>query len=127
MFRSYLKIAWRNLLKNKTFSIINIAGLAIGMAACITIMLFVLYEKNFDGQHKKNIYRLCEVQKPEGMVAPQKVALSMYPMATALQREYPEVKNFVRVSQMENYDLNYGEKIFPAKSALGGYHILRHL
>lgn len=112
MFRNYFKIAWRNLLKNKTFSIINIAGLAIGMAACITIMLFVLYEKDFDGRHKKNIYRLCEVQKPEGMVAPQKVALSMYPMATALQREYPEVKNFVRVRPDDHFDLNYGDKKF---------------
>lgn len=112
MFRNYFKIAWRNLLKNKTFSIINIAGLAIGMAACITIMLFVLYEKDFDGQHKKNIYRLCEVQKPEGMVAPQKVALSMYPMATALQREYPEIKNFVRIAIRDHFDLNYGDKKF---------------
>lgn len=112
MFRNYLKIAWRNLLKNKTFSIINIAGLAIGMAACITIMLFVLYEKGFDGQHKKNIYRLCEVQSWEGMNASQKVALSMYPMATALQREYPEVRNFTRIIQNDHFDLNYGEKRF---------------
>lgn len=118
MFRNYLKIAWRNLLKNKTFSVINIAGLAIGMAACITIMLFVLYEKGFDGQHKKNIYRLCEVQKPEGMVAPQKVALSMYPMATALQREYPEVKNFTRVATRDHFDMNYGEKRFFLPRAL---------
>ncbi|GEP96633.1 ABC transporter permease [Chitinophaga cymbidii] len=112
MFRNYLKIAWRNLLKNKTFSIINIAGLAIGMAACITIMLFVLYEKGFDGQHKKNIYRLCEVQSWEGMNASQKVALSMYPMATALQREYPEVRNYTRIMPNGHFDLNYGEKRF---------------
>lgn len=110
MFRNYLKIAWRNLLKNKTSSIINIAGLAIGMAACIMIMLFVFYEKNFDARHTKNIYRLCEVQSWEGMTSSQKVALSMYPMGSALQRDYPEIKRFVRVNQNGNFDLNYREK-----------------
>jgi putative ABC transport system permease protein len=42
MFRNYFKIAWRNLWKNKVYSIINIAGLAIGMAACIVILLCLL-------------------------------------------------------------------------------------
>lgn len=118
MFRNYLRIAWRNLLKNKTFSFINITGLAIGMASCIMIMLFVTYERDFDKQHTKNIYRLCEVQKFEGMVAPQNVALSMYPMATALKREYPEVKNFTRAQPLSNVDLNYGEKRIFIKTAL---------
>lgn len=110
MLTNYLKIAWRNLLKNKTFSIINIIGLAIGMATCIVILLFVSYEKNFDGMHKKNIYRLCEVQKQEGLMAPQNVALSMYPMATALKLEYPEIRNFVRVNQGGETVLAYKER-----------------
>ena len=55
------------------YSAINIAGLAIGIAACIMIMLFVLYERSFDNFHSKNIYRLNEVQKFPGMVASQKV------------------------------------------------------
>ena len=118
MFRNYLRIAWRNLLKNKTFSFINITGLAIGMASCMMIMLFVTYERDFDGLHTKNIYRLCEVQKWEGMVAPQNVALSMYPMATALKREYPEVKNFVRVATFNDMDIDYGEKRIFMKRAL---------
>ena len=78
MFRNYFKTAWRNLWKNKIYSFINITGLAIGMAACILILLFVFYERSFDNFHKKNIYRLNEVQKFEGMVASQKVALSMF-------------------------------------------------
>ena len=82
MIKNYFKLAWRNLKKNKTFSAINILGLAIGMAACIVIMLFVFYEKSFDRMHVKNIYRLDEVQKFEGMVQPQNVALSMYPIAS---------------------------------------------
>jgi putative ABC transport system permease protein len=94
MIKNYFKTAWRNLWKNKVSSVINIVGLAIGMAACIVIILFVSYEKSFDNFHSKNIYRLNEVQKFPGMVASQKVALSMYPMGPALKNEFPEIKNF---------------------------------
>lgn len=110
MIRNYLKIALRNMWKSKAFSAINILGLAIGMAACIIIMLFVFYERSFDSIHTKNIYRLDEVQKFEGMVEPQNVALSMYPMGPTLQAEFPEILNFTRVRQQQKIDLTYGEK-----------------
>ena len=80
MIKNYIKIAWRNIWKNKAFSAINVIGLSVGLAACIVIMLFVSYEKSFDDFHSKNIYRLNEVQKFPGMVASQKVGLSMSPM-----------------------------------------------
>jgi len=110
MIKNYFKIAIRNLWKNKAFSAINTLGLAIGMAACIVIMLFVFYEKSFDRMHKKNIYRLDEVQKFEGMVQPQNVALSMYPMGPTLTADFPEIKNFTRVRQANKLDLTYKEK-----------------
>jgi putative ABC transport system permease protein len=113
MFKNYFKTSFRNLWKNKVFSAINIAGLAIGMAACILILLFVLYEKRFDGMHSKNIYRLDEVQKFPGMVAPQNVALSMFPMGPTLRSEFPEVANFTRVRRTEKFDLTIRDtKIF---------------
>ena len=110
MFKNYFKSAWRNLWKNKIYSAINIAGLAIGMAACVIILLFVFYERSFDNFHKKNIYRLNEVQKFEGMVAAQKVALSMYPMAPTLKAEFPEIKNYTRINAAGNTPLIYGDK-----------------
>src|SRR3954453_20226305 len=110
MFKNYFKTALRNLLKNKTFSSINIVGLAIGMAVCIVIMLFVFHERSFDNFHSKNIYRLNEVQKFEGMVASQKVALSMFPMAPTLKNEFPEIKNFTRVHWTNKYQMTYGDK-----------------
>src|SRR5881392_2438560 len=97
MLKNYFKIAWRNLWKNKVYSSINIARLAIGMAACIIILLFVSYEKSFDNFHKKNMYRLNEVQKFEGMVAAQKVALTMFPMAPTLKQEFPQIKGYARI------------------------------
>lgn len=110
MFKNYFKTAWRNLWKNKIYSSINIIGLAIGMAAFIIIMLFVSYERSFDNFNKKNIYRLNEVQKFEGMVAAQKVALSMFPMAPTLKAEFPEIKNYTRINAANNTPLNYGDK-----------------
>src|ERR1700733_5320607 len=107
MLKNYFKTALRNLLKNKTFSAINIIGLAIGMAVCIIIMLFVYYENSFDNFHKKNIYRLNEVQKFEGMVATQKVGLSMFPMGPTLKSEFPEIKNFTRIHWTDKYQLTY--------------------
>jgi putative ABC transport system permease protein len=118
MLKNYLKIAFRNIWKNKVFSAINIVGLSIGMAACIVIMLFVFYEKSYDKIHTKNIYRLDEVQKFEGMVAPQKVALSMYPMGPSLKADYPEVKNFTRIRPFNKVELTYGEKKVQLEEAL---------
>src|ERR1700709_2068356 len=110
MIKNYLKIAWRNIWKNKVFSAINIIGLSVGMAACIVIMLFVSYEKSFDNFQTKNIYKLDEVQKFPGMLAAQKVGLSMYPMGQAMKAQYPEVKNFTHVRWQNKYQLVYGEK-----------------
>jgi len=110
MFKNYLKLAIRNLWKNKIFSLINIVGLSLGMAVCITILLFVKYEKNFDSDHTKNLYRLDEVQSFEGMANPQKVALSMYPMGPTLKSEFPEIKDYVRIHSYEMAGLVYKEK-----------------
>jgi putative ABC transport system permease protein len=110
MFRSFLVIAWRSLSKHKLYSAINIVGLAVGMAACIVISLFVFYERSFDNMHSKNIYRLNEVQKYPGMLSSQKVALSMFPMGQTLKNEFPEVMNFTRIRWNMKYQLTAGEK-----------------
>ncbi|MBN9386014.1 MAG: ABC transporter permease [Chitinophagaceae bacterium] len=110
MFKNYFKIAWRNLWKNRVYSAINIVGLATGMAACIVILLFVFYERSFDNFHHKNLYRLNEVQKFPGMVASQKVGLSMFPMGPTIKQEFPEIKNFTRISWNAKYQMTYEDK-----------------
>jgi len=110
MIKNYLKIAWRNIWKNKVFSAINVIGLSVGLAACILIMLFVSYEKSFDSFHTKNIYRLNEVQKFPGMVSSQKVALSMFPMGPTLKAEFPQIKTFTRIHWEGDYQFTEGEK-----------------
>lgn len=110
MIKNYIKTAWRNIWKSKVFSAINIFGLAVGMAACIVIVLFVYYEKSFDSMHTKNIYRVNEVQKFEGMAASQKVALSMFPMGPTLKAEFPQIKNFTRIRWQQKFPVNLGLK-----------------
>jgi putative ABC transport system permease protein len=110
MLKNYFKIAWRNLWKHKVYSAINIIGLATGMAACIVILLFVFYEKSFDNFHRKNIYRLNEVQKFPGMVASQKVGLSMFPMGPTIREEFPEIKNFTRIHWQDKYQMTFNDQ-----------------
>ncbi len=110
MLKNYLTTAWRNLSKHKLYTSINIVGLAIGMAACVVIALFVFYERSFDQMHTKNIYRLNEVQTYPGMLAPQKVALSMFPMGPTLKEDFPEVLRFTRVNWNDDYQMTYGDK-----------------
>ena len=110
MFKNYFKTAWRNLRKNKIYSITNIAGLAIGMAACIVIMLFVFYEKSFDRMHTKNIYRLNEVQMFPGMNTSQKVALTMFPMGPTMKDEFPEILDYTHLRWNPKYQATYKDK-----------------
>ncbi len=106
MYKNYFKIAVRNLLKHKGYSFINIFGLAVGMASCLLILLFVNNELSFDGFHEKkaSIYRLDEVQT-FGAVSAQKVALTMFPMGPAMHEDFPEVVNFSRYWPFSNRPL----------------------
>lgn len=97
LFSNYFKISTRNIFKHKMISFINVFSLAVGLAACVAIYLFVSDEQSFDAFHskKENIYRLDEVQKFTG-TNEQKVALSMPGMGPAMKRDFPEVKSYVR-------------------------------
>ncbi len=103
MVKNYLKIALRNLRSHKVYSLINVLSLAIGMAACLVIFLFISDELSFDAFHqqKEQIYRLDEVQSFPGM-SPQNVALSMPGMGPNLLNEIPEITNFTRFWVWDN-------------------------
>ena len=68
MFKNYFKTAWRNLIKNKVFSLINIAGLSIGMAACLLILQYVSFELSFDqfNNNAADIYRVVNDRYQNG-------------------------------------------------------------
>jgi putative ABC transport system permease protein len=97
MIRNYLLIAWRNLKKNKTYSIINIAGLAIGLACFLLIALFVLDELSFDKYNEKadRIYRLNARIKFGG--ADLSYPLTSDMMGQVLKKDYPQVEDYARI------------------------------
>lgn len=96
MFKNYFKVAIRNLWKNKTFSFINIFGLAVGIATCLLISLYVLDELSYDKYNKNadRIYRIDADIKFGG--DEQKLAVCPDPLAFAMVKDYPEVENAVR-------------------------------
>jgi putative ABC transport system permease protein len=91
MFRSYIKISWRNLLKSRAYSLINISGLAIGLACALAIGLFIRDEYSFDWFHSnaKDIYRVVQQQNQAGEL--YKVASSPGLLGKALEADFPEV------------------------------------
>src|SRR5271170_2222367 len=112
MLRNYFKIAWRNLVRNKTFSAINIFGLAIGIATCLIIMLFVNNELSYDRFNKK-ADRMVRVYF-EGNVQGEKMKESsvMPPVAQTLKADYPEVEEGTRLRNYGMPKLVYGDKTF---------------
>jgi putative ABC transport system permease protein len=97
MLRNYLKIAWRNLVRNKTYSILNIAGLAIGLSCFLLMALYVVDELSYDRHHKKadRLYRVNSDIRFGG--TDQSLAVSPDPMGAALKRDYPQVEQFTRL------------------------------
>lgn len=97
MIKNYLKIAWRNLVKNKTYSLINIAGLAIGLSCFLLISLYVLDELSFDryNQQAENIYRINSDIRFGG--GDMHLPLTSDMMGQLLKKDYPQVKQYTRI------------------------------
>ncbi len=116
MFRNYIKIALRNLQKDKLHTIINTVGLSLGIACCILILLFVQNELSFDRFHSKSdrIYRAWVMEDYENgnqffnTVTP-------FPLAPALKTEVPEIESVVPISilnwQAVKGDKKYNERV----------------
>ncbi len=96
MFKSYLNIALRNIRKHKVYSFINIAGLAIGVAACLLLILWVQDELSYDRHHQNTglIYRVVSQYEAEGRV--NRFAYTPAPLGPALVNEFPEIEKAVR-------------------------------
>jgi putative ABC transport system permease protein len=110
MIRNFFKIALRNIWKHKGYSFINIAGLAVGMASCLLIGLWVLDELSFDRFHAnaRDLYKVEENQHYSGRLF--HVTVTPYPIAPALKAEIPEIKDSTRVVNTGTILLRRGEK-----------------
>jgi len=108
MLINYLKIAWRNISKNKFFSAINIFGLSIGLACCILMYLFIQHELSYDrfNKHATYIYRVTSIG--DGPNGKSHLAVTPAPWAPLMKKDYPEIQQYVRVLKDEKS--NIGEK-----------------
>ena len=109
MLRNYLTIALRNLSKHRFYTFINVMGLAVGIAACLVIVLFVINEVSYDKHHVRaqQIYRVNGEIKFGGNH--WKVAVAPAPLAETFIQEFPEVENAVRFRSRGSYLVKVNE------------------
>ncbi|MES1218158.1 MAG: ABC transporter permease [Bacteroidota bacterium] len=99
MIKNYLKIAVRNILKNKIFSLINISGLAAGLVCCAFLFLFIADESGFDRHFKRaeDIYRVTTEMKGAVNLS---TSMSSPPLAEAIRNSFPEVEQVTRLLKL---------------------------
>jgi putative ABC transport system permease protein len=115
MIRNYLKTAWRNILNNKFYASINVAGLTVGLVVGLFMLLWVQDELSFDRFNSKanNIYKV-------GIVGGTGISKQIFnniigPVATFAKNEIPEVKDAVRIMHLAMLRLNIKTKFFTSQ------------
>jgi len=110
MIKTYIKIAWRNLLKNKAFSAINILGLAIGMAGALLIALWLQNMLGMDRFHEKSdrLYIISNRDIYQGEL--QAWTNTPKIMGPTLKSDFPEIESFTRIEQDDKFLTSYGDK-----------------
>ena len=110
MLKNYFRVAIRFLLRNKTYTLINISGLAIGMTACILIFLYVQDDLSYDRFHSKadSIWRVLSIDSALG-VSSQMVGITIPPVGAEMVKQFPEVVNTVRLANAGRMDVRRTE------------------
>ena len=98
MIKNYFKIAWRNIMRQKSYSGINIIGLAIGIAACLLILQYVAFEVSYENFHsnKDRIYRVQQDRFDNGKLSTQWVG-GAYAVGNSFKDAIPEVEDYVKL------------------------------
>ena len=115
MLRNYLKIAWRNLWRNKAFSSINVIGLSVGLASCLLLFMYITHELSYDEFQRKadRVVRVTMEYSMDGRVA--KIPVTGTKVAPEFGRQFPEVEAGVRMISREAVILNDQNQQFSEK------------
>ena len=111
MFKNYIKIALRNLYRQKGFTLLNICGLAIGMTAGFLVLLYVSFELSYDNMHSKadSIYRVvADIDTPSEKI---EANMAAWPIGPNIQKAFPEILKFTRVLNSDLIIIDNGKKI----------------
>ncbi len=113
MLRNYLTVAFRNLLRHKAFSAINILGLAIGIAACLLILQYVRFELSYDNFHSKadRIYRVQQDRYDKGKLSTQWAA-GAYAVGNSFKDAFGEVEDYAKLVKRRPMIAGYGAEKF---------------
>ncbi|MBK35661.1 MAG: hypothetical protein CME26_09065 [Gemmatimonadetes bacterium] len=127
MLVNYLRVAFRNIFRHKAYSLLNVLGLAVGMASCILILLYVRFELNYERHHESadRIYRVLREVHLEGVEA-RFEARTVGPLGPALREYFPEVEHAARFYP-RNIWVTSGERGFNQRVLLTDPDILNTL
>lgn len=119
MLKNYLKIAWRTLGRNKSNALINVLGLAIGMACAVLILLFVQDELSYDAFHQKRdrIFRIAG-EYDQGGTSRNRSAMTTYRMKPWLDASFPDIKNVVRLDPRSTGVVKLDDQLFQESNVL---------
>lgn len=112
MLKNFLKIAYRNLIRFKTYSFINISGPAIGITCFLTLTLFILDELNYDkfNNNYKQIYRIFVKQNINGNESNSSKTPGL--LGQTLLQQLPETENYTRIGYFGQYRFRYKDNVF---------------
>jgi putative ABC transport system permease protein len=112
MLRNYLKVAFRNILKHKGYSLINVLGLALGMACFLLIIFFIQFENSTDSFHKnrKNIYQVVRINNYADFT--ERKAITGAPLAPLLLENFAAIARAIRFTNFQSELVNFREKKF---------------
>ncbi len=135
MFRNYFTVSFRNILRNKTFSFLNITGLALGIASCILILLYVNNELSYDTYNQKyeRIYRTIHYFGNEEKTELQSVAKNEYwvwgnaPVGPALDEYFPEIETVFRFTSPAPWLVSYKNNVFNENNIVFGDSTAFHI
>jgi putative ABC transport system permease protein len=114
MIKNYFKMAWRNLMKHKFISFINLFGLTMGLACCILITVYVLHETSYDkyNANANRIYRVTRSFNNRDGVVSLRLGTIAPPFAPLIQNYFPDIQKITRMLPNGKTPIRYGEKIF---------------
>lgn len=119
MFNNYLKIAWRNLMRYKFISFINLFGLTTGLTGCLLILNYIRHELSFDRyhEHADRIYRVTRIfRNPETGAQSLHLGTIAPPFGPLLKSEFSEIEKITRLIDFSPLAMRYGEKMFNEQS-----------
>ncbi len=125
MFKNYIKIAWRNLIRNKGFSLLNIVGLSIGLAVVTLIILWISFEVSYDSFHENNerIYEINNQYPIDGQIWTWNSTPKI--MASVIKKDYPEVDGVSRYNYEDTFLFSIDDKRIRATGSIVDPDFLR--